>query len=284
MSDNSLKTVPEELLPQTPGGFRLSGQTRRRGLSLLSFTIILLIWIGLSGSGLWKPIADPLFLPSPFAVIKSFFRLLNEGYQGTTLYQHFLFSLFRFSVALAFCVTVGTTVGLMMGMSETIQALLDPPIEITRPIPKLAVLPLLIIWFGIGELPKVVIIVLTLFPMMTIGSMQAVKSVSISKIQAAQSLGANKRILFTRVILPASLPGIFTSIRVSLGVGVTMLVAAEMIATSNGIAWMALNSANFLLTEVVLVGVSILAILGYGLDQIARMIEKRVVHWSGKET
>ncbi len=172
----------------------------------------------------------------------------------------------------------------MMGMSEAIRALLDPPIEITRPIPKLAVLPLLIIWFGIGELPKVVIIVLTLFPMMSIASMQAVKSVSISKIQAAQSLGANKRILFTRVILPASLPGIFTSIRVSLGVGVTMLVAAEMIATSNGIAWMSLNAADFLLTDVVLVGVLILAILGYGLEQIARMIEKRVVHWSGKET
>jgi taurine transport system permease protein len=283
MNNNGL-TALEKSLTQIPEKSELSGHRRRQGLSLLSFAVILLIWIGLSGSGLWKPIADPLFLPSPFAVIKTFLRLLNEGYQGTKLYQHFLFSLFRFSVAFIFCVVVGTAVGLMMGMSEAIRALLDPPIEITRPIPKLAVLPLLIIWFGIGELPKVIIIVLTLFPMMSIASMQAVKSVSISKIQAAQSLGANKRILFTRVILPASLPGIFTSIRVSLGVGVTMLVAAEMIATSNGIAWMSLNAADFLLTDVVLVGVLILAILGYGLEQIARMIEKRVVHWSGKET
>jgi taurine transport system permease protein len=257
---------------------------RTQKLSLFSFLTILLVWIVLSGAGLWKPIADPLFLPSPFAVVKCFFRLLHDGYQGSTIWQHFLYSLFRFATAFTFCITVGTAVGLMMGMNKTFQALLDPPIEITRPIPKLAVLPLLIIWFGIGELPKVVIIVLTLFPMMSIGSMQAVKSVSISKIQAAKSLGANRWILFTRVMLPASLPGIFTSIRVSLGVGVTMLVAAEMIATSNGIAWMALNAADFLLTEVVLVGVLILAILGYGLEQVARVIENRVVHWSGKES
>jgi taurine transport system permease protein len=283
MSDDMVKTEDREIAFLT----KVVTKPKQRGtrkISVLSFLTILLVWVVLSGGeGLYKPIADPLFLPSPLTVIKCFFRLLNDGYQGNTLWQHFLQSLFRFSAAFIFCITIGTAVGLMMGMNKTIQALLDPPIEITRPIPKLAVLPLLIIWFGIGELPKVVIIVLTLFPMMSIGSMQAVKNVSISKIQAAKSLGANRWILFTRVILPASLPGIFTSIRVSLGVGVTMLVAAEMIATSNGIAWMALNAADFLMTEVVLVGVLILALLGYILEQVARMLEKRVVHWSGKE-
>lgn len=89
--------------------------------------------------------------------------------------------------------------------------------------------------------------------------------------------------LSLRVVLPASLPGIFTAIRVSLGVGVTMLVGAEMIATSNGIAWMALSAADFLLTDVVLVGVLMMATLGYSLDQLARLIERRLVHWSGKD-
>jgi taurine transport system permease protein len=264
-------------------GSRLSARLRRRLLMLFSFAVMLFAWIGLSGSGLWPPIADPVFLPSPFTVIEGFFRLMENGYQGESVGHHVMISLFRFSIAFAFCITIGTAVGLIMGMSETVQALLDPPIEITRPIPKLAVLPLLIIWFGIGEVPKVIVIIFTLFPMMTISSMQAVKSVSKSKIQAAYSLGANKRIIFTWVVLPASLPGIFTGIRVSLGVGVTMLVAAEMIATSDGIAWMALSAADFLLTDVVLVGVIILAVLGYGLEQLARLIENRVVHWSGKE-
>jgi taurine transport system permease protein len=161
--------------------------------------------------------------------------------------------------------------------------LLDPPIEITRPIPKLALLPLFIIWFGIGELSKVIVIIAALFPLMSISAMQAVRGVSVRKIQAAYSLGASRWTIFRRVLLPASLPGIFTGIRVSIGVGVTMLVGAELIATREGIAWMALSAADFLLTDVVLVGVLIMAGIGYGLDRMARSIEYRVVHWSGKD-
>src|SRR5699024_1492058 len=113
-------------------------------------------------------------------------------------------------------------------------------------------------------------------------SMQAVRSVSQRKIQAAQSLGATQFTVFRRVILPASLPGIFTGIRVSIGIGVTMLVAAEMVATSDGIAWMALTAADFMLTSIVLVGVSIMALLGYTLDRLFRILENRLVHWSGQ--
>jgi taurine transport system permease protein len=145
-------------------------------------------------------------------------------------------------------------------------------------------LPLLIIWFGIGEVSKIVVIALALFPMMSISAMQAVASVSRRKIEAAYSLGADNWTVFRRVLLPASLPGIFTAIRVSLGIGVTMLVGAEMVATRDGIAWMALSASDFLLTDVVLVAVLIMALLGYSLDRLARAIERRVVHWSGKES
>jgi len=160
---------------------------------------------------------------------------------------------------------------------------LDPPIEITRPMPKLALLPLLIIWFGIGEVAKVVIIILALFPILSISAMQAVRGVGRRKIQAALALGASRATIFRRVIFPASLPGIFTSIRVSIGIGVTMLVGAEMIATTAGIAYMAMSASDFLLTNVVIVGALIMAILGYALDLVARAIENRVVHWGGKE-
>jgi taurine transport system permease protein len=256
---------------------------RRRRLNLISFATMLLAWIAATGAGLWTPLIEPVFFPSPVAVFKAFVRLMENGYQGRTLGHHFMMSMMRFGIGFGFCVVVGIGVGLLMGMNETVQGLLDPPIEITRPIPKLALLPLLIIWFGIGELPKVVIIILALFPLMSISAMQAVRGVSQRKIQAAYSLGATRWIVFRRVVLPASLPGIFTAIRVSLGVGVTMLVAAEMIATSNGIAWMALSAADFLLTDVVLVGVLMMAALGYSLDQLARFVERRLVHWSGKD-
>jgi taurine transport system permease protein len=270
--------------PPRIGLLEASSPTRYRMLSGLSFALMLIVWVALTGSGLWPSLVDPVFLPSPLSVGETFLKLLRTGYQGQSVAHHLGMSLFRFGAAFLFCVLVGVPVGLAMGMSPTVQGLLDPPIEITRPIPKLALLPLLIIWFGIGELSKVIVIVLALFPMMSISAMQAVRGVSRRKIQAAYSLGADNWTVFRRVLLPASLPGIFTAIRVSLGVGVTMLVGAEMIATSDGIAWMALSAADFILTDVVLVAVLIMALLGYGLDQIARIVERRVVHWSGKES
>ncbi|MBL0149115.1 MAG: ABC transporter permease subunit [Ideonella sp.] len=141
---------------------------------------------------------------------------------------------------------------------------------------------LLIIWFGIGEVAKVVIIVLALFPILSISAMQAVRSVGRRKVQAAMALGASRTMIFRRVIFPASLPGIFTSVRVSIGLGVTMLVGAEMIATSAGIAFMAMSASDFLLTNVVIVGALMMATLGYTLDLCARALENHIVHWGGE--
>ena len=124
---------------------------RNRLLGFSSFAGMLLLWIAVTGSGLWAPLVDPAFLPSPVTVAKTFWRLADKGYQGYTLMHHFLISLMRFGVAFGICVLIGVPVGLLMGMSSGVRAVLDPPIEITRPIPKLALLPLFIIWFGIGE-------------------------------------------------------------------------------------------------------------------------------------
>jgi len=256
---------------------------RDRWLGLASFAAMLGVWVAITGSGLWPALVNPTFLPSPVTVAKTFMRLAQTGYQGHTLAHHFLVSLMRFGIAFAVCIVVGVPVGLMMGMHSGVRAVLDPPIETTRPIPKLALLPLFIIWFGIGELSKTIVIIAALFPMMSIAAMQAVRSVSIRKIQAAQSLGASRSTIFWRVLLPASLPGIFTGIRVAVGIGVTMLVGAEMVATSDGIAWMALTAADFVQTDVVLVGVLVMAALGYSLDLLVRWLERRLVHWTGRE-
>jgi len=267
----------------TPSLFARLGESRHALLNLASFAALILIWFGITGFGVFPPLLEPLFLPSPQRVVGNFITLMGTGYQGHSVGFHLAMSLMRFGIAFAVSILVAVPVGLMMGMSRVTQSLLDPPIEITRPIPKLALLPLLIIWFGIGELSKVVIIVLALFPILSISAMQAVKGVPRRKIQAAQSLGADRWTIFRRVVFPASLPGIFTAIRVSIGIVVTMLVGAEMIATSNGIAWMALSDADFLLTDTVLVAVLIMAVLGYGLDLLARLAERRIVHWSGRE-
>lgn len=284
----SVRNIDPTLAADAPdtddtGAIGRKAARRSRTLSLASFAAMLLFWTAITGSGLWKPIVDPVFLPSPLAVLQAFQKLLNTGYQGKSLLHHFLISLMRFGLAFSFCIFVGVPIGLLMGMNASARAVLDPPIETTRPIPKLALLPLFIIWFGIGELSKTIVIIAALFPLMSISAMQAVRSVSIRKIQAAESLGASRWTIFRRVVLPASLPGIFTGIRMSVGVGVTMLVGAEMVATSDGIAWMALSAADFIQTDIVLVGVLIMAAMGYSLDRLCRLLEARLVHWSGKD-
>ncbi|MGA0573056.1 ABC transporter permease [Variovorax sp. VNK109] len=254
-----------------------------RWIHVASFAALLLLWFVLTVPVNGTPFVKPMFLPSPMRVMETFGQLWRDGYQGKSLLYHLGMSLMRFGVAYALTVLVAVPLGLWMGMNETVKAVFDPPIEITRPMPKLALLPLLIIWFGIGELSKIVIIVLALFPILSISAMQAVRSVGRRKVQAALALGASRTTIFRRVIFPASLPGIFTGLRVSIGLGVTMLVGAEMVATNSGIAWMALSAADFLLTNVVLVGALIMALLGYLLDLLARALENRIVHWGGKE-
>jgi taurine transport system permease protein len=254
-----------------------------RRVSFFSFLVMLLIWVVATTPLLGKPLVSPVFLPSPQSVVMTFIKLTQEGYQGKSLLYHYGASMFRFSASFIACVLLGVPIGLMMGMFRIVRAALDPPIEFTRPIPKLALLPLFVVWFGIGEFSKIFMISFTLFPIISISAMEAVKSVSIRKIQAAKSLGATDATIFWRILLPGSLPGIFTGLRVSVGLGVAMLVGAEMVATSSGVAFMALAASDFLQTNIVLVGVTILAVTGYLLDLLVRVIEKVVVHWSGRE-
>ena len=265
------------------GALARRADRRDRWLTVFTFAVIFALWTAVTGSGLWPPLIKPIFLPSPLAVGEAFVRLVEQGYQGRSLLHHVTVSFNRFAIAFATCVVIGVPLGLLMGMNRSVRAILEPPIQAIRPIPKLALLPLFLIWFGIGNLSKVVVIGAPVLPLIVIASMQAVRSISQKKIQAAQALGASPWVVFSRVVLPASLPGIFTGIRMAISIGVTMLVGAELTATSDGIAWMALTAAEFLSTDVVLVGVLIMAAMGYGLDRLVRAIEARLVHWSGKD-
>lgn len=256
---------------------------RDRWLTLGTFLAIIAVWTAVTGSGLWPPLIKPIFLPSPVAVGEAFMRLATDGFQGRSLTHHVSVSFYRFAMAFSICVLIGVPLGLLMGMSRRVRAIVEPPIQAIRPIPKLALLPLFLIWFGIGNLSKIVVISAPVLPLIAISAMQAVRSVSNKKIQAAQALGASIWTIFWRVLFPASLPGIFTGIRVAISIGVTMLVGAELTATSDGIAWMALTAAEYLSTDIVLVAVLIMATMGYLLDRLVWAIETRVVHWSGKE-
>jgi len=258
--------------------------TRHPLLTALSFLGLFVVWLAVTGfEGLYKPWVAPLFMPSPGAVLGTFVRLQSDGYQGFSLLQHLMTSLGRFAIAMTFSVVVGIALGIGMGMSNAFRAVLDGPMETTRPVPKLALLPLFIVWFGIGELSKFVVIASALLPIMSISAMQGVMQVNRRKLLAAYSLGASEWTVFCRVLIPSALPTIFVGLRVCMGLGITMLVGAELIATNRGIAFMAISASDFLQTDVVFVGVITMAAVGYGLDLVIRQIERRVVHWSGRE-
>lgn len=153
-----------------------------------------------------------------------------------------------------------------MGVNRVARGVFDPPIEFYRPIPPLAYLPLTIIWFGIGEASKVFLIYLTVFAPMAMNARAGVRSVSMEQIHAAYSMGASRAQVIWHVILKGALPEILTGMRIGIGFGWTTLVAAEMVAATKGLGYMVLSAAEFLVTDVVVMGIVVIGAVAYGFD------------------
>lgn len=185
-------------------------------LSMLSLSLLLLLWWGVTALGL----IAPLFLPSPQQVLSKLLLIASaQGFMDATLWQHLSASLARILVALLAAVLIGVPVGIAMGLNATVRGILDPIIELYRPVPPLAYLPLMVIWFGIGETSKILLIYLAIFAPVAMSALAGVKSAQQVRIRAAQSLGASRRQVLWYVILPGALPEILTGLRIGLGVG-----------------------------------------------------------------
>lgn len=237
--------------------------------------VLLGLWWAVSASGL----IPALFLPSPRAVVARFATLVTDGYMDATLWQHVGASLARVVLALAAAVLTAIPVGVALGTHAGLRAALDPVIEFYRPIPPLAYLPLIVIWFGIGELSKVVLIYLAIFAPLAITTAAGVRGVERCRVRAAQSLGATRGQVLLHVVLPSALPAIFTGVRVGLGVGWSTLVAAELVAATRGLGFMIQSAAQFLVTDVVLLGILVIAVVAFGLELAMRALQRRLVPW-----
>lgn len=227
-------------------------------------------------------LVPPLFLPSPEAILAQAVAVAREGFADATLLQHVLASLGRVFTALAFAILLGVPAGLAIGLSPVARGILDPVIEFIRPIPPLAYLPLIVIWCGIGELTKVLVIFIAVFAPVAIASAAGVAAVPGDRIDAGRALGASRLQLVTHVILPNALPSILTGLRIGLGVGWSTLVAAELVAAQRGVGFMIQTAAQFLQTDVVLMGILIIAIIAVVLDGLVRLAERLLVPWAGK--
>lgn len=247
-------------------------------IGLATFAALVGLWFAASQYA-W---ASPLFLPSPAEVATQFKAVASEGYAGGTLLTHLGSSLWRIGMALALAVVVGVPLGLLMGMNRWVRGVFSVPIDLYWGLPPLAYLPLLIIWLGIDETSKVLLLTLATFAPVCFSAQAGVRSVPAERINAARSLGASRLQLFTTIILPSALPEILTGMRIAIGAGLATLVAAELIAARSGVGYMIMSAANFLATDIVFVGLIVIAALAFSLSSGMRWLERRLVPWKGK--
>lgn len=248
-----------------------------RGLTVLTWLVILGVWYVITKFEL----VSSTFLPSPHKVWTTFLKISQDGYNRIPLWKHLLDSFQRLFMALGFAILAGVPIGLLSGYSNRFKAVIDSVVEFYRPLPPLAYYTLLIIWFGIDNTSKVILLFLAAFAPIYIACVSAVRKLNMDYILSAESLGADKRKVFFKVVLPACLPEIFTGIRTAVGVSYTTLVSAEMVAATSGIGWMVLDAANFLKSDVIFVGIIIMGITGILIDVILRILEKKIVFWKG---
>jgi taurine transport system permease protein len=264
--------------PLKTSRFKVPGEGSSLVISIVTVVGLIVLWFVVTNMGWIKP----LFLPSPQAVFKQFVEYVTGTANDKPLWEHFVASMLRvFSAFLLACVTA-IPIGIAMGMSRVWRGIFDPPLEFYRPLPPLSYLPLIIIWFGIDELPKVLLIFLSCFAPLALAARSGMKSASPEQINAAYSVGASYNQVIWHVILPSALPEILVGMRIAIGFGWTTLVAAEMVAANVGLGQMVLNASNFLRTDIVIMGIIVIGVVAYLFDLLMRWVEQKVVPWKGR--
>ena len=264
--------------PLKTSRFKVPGEGSSVAISVGTVIAMVVIWFLVTNLGL----IEPLFLPSPQDVWQQFVEYVTGHANDKPLWQHFLASILRVAVAFWAAFLTAVPVGIAMGMSHVARGIFDPPIEFYRPLPPLAYLPLIIIWFGIDELPKVLLIYLACFAPLALAARSGMKSASQEQINAAYSMGASYGQVIRHVILPSALPEILVGMRTAIGFGWTTLVAAEMVAANVGLGQMVLNASNFLRADIVIMGIVVIGVVAYLFDMFMRWVERKLVPWKGR--
>lgn len=218
---------------------------------------------------------SPLFLPAPSAIVMTGWEMIMNG----EIYLNLSASLYRIVIGYAIGASIGIIIGLLLGFSKWFDAIGTPIIYSIYPIPKIALLPLFILWLGIGELSKVTIIGLGVFFPVVINTYSGVKNVDGTLIKAAVTFGSSRLSVIRKVILPGSLPMIFAGLKLAAGTSLLLLVAAEMIAAKNGIGSMVLHYGNLMITTKLMVGVLVLSLLGLTFNRALQWLENKLLPW-----
>jgi len=238
-----------------------------RGLRVLSLVGLVVLWEVVARIG-WVPV---LFLPSPLGVVAEGWEMVMSG----ELAGHLAASLKRLLFGFAVGGGLGVIVGIAVGFFSVAEAVGTPLIAATFPVPKIALLPLLILWLGLGEPSKIAVIALGVFFPMAINTYTGVRQADPLLVRAAVSFGARRVSVIRKVVLPSALPMIFAGLRLGAGTALLLLVAAEMIAVESGIGFLVLHAGNIMATTKLMVGIVVLSLLGvlshWGLNRLERL-------------
>jgi ABC-type nitrate/sulfonate/bicarbonate transport system permease component len=244
-----------------------------RWLSTLTVALILGAWLLVSQLKLVRP----LFLPGPEHIWEALLTLLPN------LPSDIFDSLFRRIVpGFLLGVTLGTFLGVLMAVSRIGRAVINPIVEVLRPLPPLALIPLLILWLGIGYITQILLIAFGAFIIMVVASYEAVRNVPPIYVHAATTLGADQRQIFRRVILPAIIPDIFSGVRVAAAASFGYAVAAELMGAMSGVGYRLVLARRYLLTQNIIIILIVIALLSFAIDYLFRKGNDRITSWKSR--
>ncbi|QSI31174.1 ABC transporter permease subunit [Variovorax sp. RKNM96] len=244
------------------------GRVAERGIGIVIF---LALWEALPRLG----IVSDAYLSPPSAVVASIAQLVDTG----QLWKHLAASLQRSLWGLLLASFFGVVLGLLIGSSKRLAAIVDPVLQLFRQTSAFALFPVFILFLGIGELSKVAIIFWASFWPVLLSTVSGVKQVDRLLVNSALSMGASQRFIFFKVVLPASLPSIFTGVRLAGAYSITALVAAEMIGAHSGLGFLTLNSQETFQIPTMYAGILLLAVLGLLLNYLLALLERRLLRW-----
>lgn len=247
-------------------------------LAALSPLALLALWVAATQLGWIRSV----LLPGPATVLATLREMLTQGYSGVALTTHIAASLARVGIAFVGGSLLGIAIGMMRGRIAAFDALWLVPSELVRPIPPLGLIPLFILWFGIGETSKILLIFLSVFLIMMINAQAGARGCAQDALRAAQTLGASRLQVFRLVVLPSALPQIMTGLRVALGTALSILVASELLGGDRGLGFIVLDASNFFRTSHVFAGIALIGLIGLASDRGLAALSRRLVHWESR--
>ena len=244
---------------------------RHFGLLLLPWFLLIALWQGLATSGL----VNPGLMPTPAQVATKLIELLFGGRLGIDILK----STQRVKLGVALGIALAVPVGFLIGWYKSARTFLDPLINFFRALPPIALIPLVVVYFGIDEPAKVIILFYASFFAGVIVMYEGVSQISPIYIKAARTLGANEWEIFSRVIVPMTMPHILTSLRVALGVAWATLVASELVAAQQGLGALIQSAGSFFQIDVIYVGIVCIGVVAMTMDMALRAVTRRMIRW-----